>query len=212
MDVITGFVVEHAHHAHYIVFGCLMLAGLNVPISEDLLLIFSGALASTLVPENLVPLFVWAFLGAYISDWVAYWLGRRLGIAIFETRWFKGHTTRRRLRKVGRFYERYGVSTLFFGRFIPFGVRNCLFISAGMGRMHFGRFLLTDGIACVLSNSILFSLGYYFGKNHHALQNYLHTYNSLIFSVFVLVIGGVALRYIIGRRTRKRLAAHDDQI
>ena len=212
MDVITNFVAENAPHAHYIVFGCLMLAGLNFPVSEDLLLIVSGALASTLVPENVVQLFIWAFMGAYVSDWVAYWLGRRLGTALFQTHLLKGRATRRRIQRIERFYAKYGGLTLFFGRFIPFGVRNCLFMTAGMGRMPFGRFVLIDGVACLLSNSVFFSLGYYFGKNHRILQNYLHTYHFFLFAV-VLCIGVVLVTQgVWRRRARNRVAENDNSL
>lgn len=202
MEAILEFMVSNASHAHYIVFACLMLAGLNVPISEDALLLLSGALASA-IPDNTIPLFAWAFLGAYLSDWEAYWLGRRLGAAIFETRWLRGRANKRRLVRVGQFYKRYGVWTLFFGRFIPFGVRNCLFMSAGMGRMHFGKFALSDGIACLISNTLLFTGGYYFGKNYTIMQNQLHTYHLFIFCAFLLLAAILILQRTIHQ---KRLA------
>ena len=79
MDIVIQFLFEHAQYAHWIVFGALMLAGLNVPISEDLMIIFSAVLAATVVPENTYKLFLALFLGAYLSDWVCYWVGRRFG-------------------------------------------------------------------------------------------------------------------------------------
>lgn len=199
MDALAELVIAHAPNAHFMIFACLMLAGLNFPISEDMLLILSGALASAIVPENSVQLFIWAFLGAYLSDWEAYWIGRRLGPAIFETRWLKGRTNKKRLLRISQFYKRYGVWTLFFGRFIPFGVRNCLFMSAGIGRMHFGYFLLSDGLACLMSNAVFYSLGYYFGQNSSLLHEHLRTYQFSIFCVFLLVIAVLILRLSLKR-------------
>ena len=50
MEFLFSFIQENAHYAHWAVFTLLMLAGLNFPISEDLIVTVSGVLASTLVP------------------------------------------------------------------------------------------------------------------------------------------------------------------
>jgi len=188
MESIVDFVIQHASHAHWIIFSLLMLAGFNVPISEDLMIITSGLLSATVVPENTAILFLAVFLGSYLSDWLAYWIGRTLGRKMWTIGWFKRTIHPKRLIQTQNFYEKYGFLTLLIGRFIPFGVRNCLFITAGMSRMHFGKFILSDGIACALSNSALFFLTYALGRNYHALINSLKTFNIIIFSVFVVTL------------------------
>ncbi len=190
MDSIIQFLFEHAQYAHWIVFGALMLAGINVPISEDLMIIFSAVLAATVVPENTLSLFVAVFLGCYISDWVCYWIGRALGPKLWHISWFAKTFEKKRIAKIQSYYEKYGFWTLLVGRFIPFGVRNCLFLTAGLGKMHFGKFLLSDGIACILSNTVLFSLAYVVGKNYTSLISSLKTFNIFLFSAFVVAIIG----------------------
>ncbi len=184
MDLIP-FIVDHAQYAHWVVFGLLMLAGLNVPISEDLLIVISGILASTVVPENTLKLFLGVFLGAYISDWVVYWMGRYFGPKLWKISWFARVFHPKKLEKIERYYQKYGSVTLLVGRFIPFGVRNCLFASAGMGKMHFGKFLLADGIACFCSNMTLFLLAYFCGKNCSYFVKYA---NIVIFSLFLVAL------------------------
>ena len=44
MESIINLIIEHASHAHWIVFSLLMLAGLNIPISEDLMIITTGGI------------------------------------------------------------------------------------------------------------------------------------------------------------------------
>ncbi len=39
-----AFIFSHAYLAHWVIFGLFMLAGLNFPISEDLLIIAGGGL------------------------------------------------------------------------------------------------------------------------------------------------------------------------
>lgn len=193
---LTEFLFEHAEYAHWWIFGVLILAGLNVPVSEDLMLITSGVIASTMIPENTLKLFMGAFLGCYLSDWIAYWIGRGLGPKLWESRWFTSMVSKARFYQMKGFYHRYGFYTLLVGRFIPFGIRNCLFITAGMTHMHFGKFLISDGVACLISNTVLFTLAYTFGKNYESLLEYVRTCNLAIFAVFfvALVIAFIALK------------------
>ena len=202
MDTIIPFIFAHAQYAHWIVFGALMLAGLNVPISEDLMIIFSAVLASTVIPENTYKLFLAVFLGCYLSDWVCYWVGRHFGPKLWNIRWFAKTFEQKKIDKVHEYYAKYGFLTLLVGRFIPFGVRNGLFLTAGLGKMPFGKFLLSDGIACAFSNTTLFSLAYLAGKNYEALLASLKTFNIFLFGAFVIAIIG----FIWYKRKRKNAA------
>ncbi|MDF2576574.1 MAG: putative rane protein [Chlamydiales bacterium] len=195
-DHLVNLIHNNADYAHWIIFGALMLAGFNVPISEDLMLIISGVLASTVVPENTTKLFLGVFLGCYLSDWEAYWLGRLLGPKLWEIKWFSKMVPKERFEQVSRFYDKRGFLVLLIGRFIPFGVRNALFITAGMMKMHFGKFILSDGIACLISNSTLFYLAYTVGKNYDLLLEKVKTFNILIFSIFLIAITAFLIRKI----------------
>lgn len=188
MDTLIDFIIQHAPYAHWIVFSALMLAGLNIPISEDLMIIISALLAATVVPENTAKLFVAVFLGCYISDWVCYWIGRSLGRRLWEFKWFTKTVDPKKLEQIQSYYEKYGFWTLVIGRFIPFGVRNCLFITAGMGKMPFQKFLISDGIACICSNTVLFSITYSLGKNYTVLLQGLKFFNIALFTAFLVLI------------------------
>lgn len=205
MEALTEFIITHAGNAHYLIFGLLMLAGLNIPVSEDLMIIMSGMLAATVVPENLILLFTWTFLGCYLSDWESYWLGRLLGPRIWEWGWFSGRIRRGHVRRITLFYRKYGFLTLLVGRFIPFGVRNCLFITAGVGRMSFPRFMLADGLACFTSNFVLFTLAFSFGKNYHALYERLQTLNLYLFGL-VAALGCLGMLYYLWKQHAKQVA------
>ena len=195
MEELLQYIYQNAEHAHWIIFGLLILAGFNVPVSEDLMLITGGVIASTMYPENTAIIFACIFAGAYVSDWIAYWLGRLLGRKLLDISWFKRSFPEERLNKVQNYYDKYGFLTLLLGRFIPFVVRNLLFISAGFSRMHFGKFLISDGIACIISNSALFFLTYSLGKNYKVIFSYLATFDKVIFGVALFVIASLIFAY-----------------
>jgi len=173
----------------------LLLAGLSVPISEDVLIVVSALLAAK-HPDMLVPLFLGVYLGSYLSDLESYWLGRLLGPRLWGVKILSKLVTRRRVQQIGEYYEKYGTLTLLLGRFIPFGVRNALFLSAGLSRMNFTKFALVDWLACTTTNLLLFSLTYSYGER---VLGYLRQGNIVIFALFALTIGGV----IFSRKKRK---------
>lgn len=187
-EALLQFLQAHASHAHWYIFSALMLAGFNVPISEDLMIITGALIASTLVPENTVILFIMIFLGCYLSDWVCYWIGRRFGRKLWDMRWFTRTIPKKRIRSAQIFFEKYGFWTLLIGRFIPFGVRNCLFLTAGIGKMHFGKFIASDGIACLASNTTLFTIAFIMGLNYDTLIEFLKKFNLFLFGAAAVTI------------------------
>lgn len=187
MDSLISWITAHASIAHFAFFGLLMLAGFCVPISEDLVIISAAFIASTIIPENTWPLFIGVFLGSYLSDWEAYAIGRFGGPRLLKNKWFSRHISPVRVDKLSHFYNKYGFWTLLLGRFIPFGVRNALFITAGLGKMPFWRFIIADGIACIISNAALFSLAYWLGNNYTALFGALKIFNIVLFASAALL-------------------------
>jgi membrane-associated protein len=163
-EVLFQWLVSHSSAAPWIIFGLLVIAGFSFPISEDLLLILSGVLASTTLPEYTFHLFAAVFFGSYISDQIAYGLGRFFGPKIYARSWIKKE-------KLEKFCHHYGVLALCLGRCIPFGLRNGIFMSAGAGKMPFVRFLIVDGISCFCFCALLFFLSFECGKNYQELRS-----------------------------------------
>ncbi|MBS4167989.1 DedA family protein [Parachlamydia sp. AcF125] len=188
MEEILQYACSHAHSAHWFIFLLLMLAGFNVPISEDLCLLTAGTLASTCIPEQTLRLFVWVYMGCWLSASIAYWIGRRLGPRLYDIRWFNRILTPQRIARLHHYYEKFGIFTFIIGRFVPGGARNALFMTAGLGKMHYLKFLLRDGFACLISSSALFYLGYSFGANYAFLIRTFKTYNFIFISILASLI------------------------
>ncbi len=185
MEELLQFIQANIQYAHWIIFGALLLAGLNIPVSEDGMLFISGVLASH-YPDYLSRLFIGVYMGAYLSDLICYTLGRKLGPKLFEIKFFANMVPPERIDKIHKFYERYGIVTLLFGRFIPFGVRNGLFLSAGLGKMDFKKFALADLLACTISTTVFFSLYYHYGNT---VIDYVKKGNVVLFAIVAIAIG-----------------------
>lgn len=179
MEEILLWIQSNVAYAPFVIFGLLLLAGLNIPVSEDAM-IFISAILAVKNPENLKILFIGVYLGAYFSDLISYWLGRILGPRLWKIKFFAKMVTPEKISQVEKFYAKNGFLTLFFGRFIPFGVRNALFISAGFSKMNFAKFALYDFLACTVSCSSFFYLYYTYGET---VIEYVKKGNMVIFSV-----------------------------
>jgi membrane protein DedA with SNARE-associated domain len=200
MDAILTFICQNAHSAHWMIFLLLLLAGLNVPISEDILLLGAGAIASTCIPDHTLHLFLWTWAGCWISAWEAYWVGRLLGPKLYTIRWFSHVITPQRIERLHHYYEKFGIFAFIFGRFCPGGVRNALFMTSGLGKMPFSVFLMRDGIACALAASTIFYIGYCLGGNYKVIATYIAHFGTIILSV----VATVAITAIIVVWIRKR--------
>jgi membrane-associated protein len=177
-----------ATYVHFISFGLLLLAGFSLPISEDLVFIISASIAATIVPENTLYIFIGCFTGAYASDLIAFSIGRFAGPRVLAIPFVSKHIPGDRIFTITQYFEKYGAKTLFFGRFIPFGVRNVLFFTCGTIRMPYLRFMIIDFLALCVTSTILFSLGYHFGQNYDVIFPYLNRYKMIIFGVFIIIL------------------------
>ena len=201
MEHLTEIISHHAHSAHWYIFIAIILAGFNIPFSADLLILLAAVLAATIVPENTMILFLSVLVGCYLSAMCAYWMGRLLGSTLSRWSFFSKLVSPQRLTKIKHFYEKYGFLTLLLGRFIPFGVRNCIFMSSGMSKLHFGKFILMDALACTLWCSTFFYLFFTLGQNHEVVWHYLKTFNLLIFAAFSVTVIGL-IWYKSRKKTR----------
>ena len=204
IESIAQWLTVHGDQAPLFVFGLLLLTGFSFPLSEDVIVIASGVIAATVIPEKAIPLFIAVYLGSFLSDWIAYCIGRFLGTQLRKFRFFQEKLSSSRRKMISAFFQKYGFLTLFIGRLIPFGVRNSVFMAAGAGKMHFGRFLLSDGLSCLLFSSTVFYLSFRAGENYTQLHSSLRFFGFVAASVAVLsLIAGSIWFYLQRNQTRE---------
>ena len=182
MEEILTFIQAHVNYAPYAIFGLLLLAGLNLPVSEDAMIFVSAVLAAS-HPEHFTALFLGVFMGAYCSDLISYWLGRLVGPKLWRIKFVERMVSFDKIGKVQQFYDKYGIFTLIIGRFIPFGVRNAMFLTAGLSKMNFMKFALSDLLATTISCSFFFYIYYTYGPK---VIEYVQKGNAILITLFAL--------------------------
>jgi membrane-associated protein len=129
----------------------------------DSLLFAVGALAGMAnSPINLLGVIILLCACANCGDILNYFVGRRIGPAIFsgESSWL---LNKRHLQEAHLFYEKHGRKTIILARFVPI-IRTFAPFVAGIGQMPFPRFIgfsISGGVLWVV---LLTLAGYYFNQ------------------------------------------------
>ncbi len=162
----------------------------------DSLLFAAGALAAV-DAFNVVVLFVSLLAAAILGDTVNYWIGHYIGPRAFKmnSRLLKQEY----LEKAQGFYEKHGGKAIVLARFVPI-VRTFAPFVAGVGVMHYGRFLMYNALGGFLWVS-LFTFGGYFFGNLPFIRDNFH------FAVVIIVLISVIPIGIEFMRSRKAKAA-----
>jgi membrane protein DedA with SNARE-associated domain len=136
----------------------LLIAGLGVPIPEDIFIITGGVLAHR---NQTSPLFSLAVLysGVMVGDAIVYHLGSRYGEAVLRRKFIARLMTPARVERVRHYYARYGAVTVLIARNLA-GIRFPTFLMAGVSHMGFARFFFWDGLSALVSVPLWFWLGY----------------------------------------------------
>lgn len=101
------------------------------------------------------------FVAAILGDTVNYWIGSVIGPRIFKQAHVR-FLNKKYLEEAERFYEKHGGKTIIIARFMPI-IRTFAPFVAGIGKMHYGRFLSYNLLGGLLWVAIFILGGFYFG-------------------------------------------------
>lgn len=146
----------------------------------DSLLFAAGAFAA-LGSLNIFSLLVLLCVAAILGDTINYWIGHFFGEKLIANP--RIPIKKEHIEKTQKFFEKYGGKTIILARFVPI-VRTFAPFVAGVGKMHYGKFIsfnIIGGITWVL----LFTLaGFFFGNIPSVKEN---------FTIVILVIIGISV-------------------
>lgn len=200
---LESFVLSHSESAPFIIFFLLLLAGINFPISIDIVVILSAFLVATTLKHQIIAIYISLLLGTYLSAWISYWLGRLARKKLLRFQFVQNFFSQEKLNSLQQFYEKNGMLTLLIGRFIPFGIRNCLFLSTGFSKSSFKKFIVRDSLSCLIWVSVSYYSFLHISKNMHQLLYSIKKFQLALFLGFsVTVIGVVCYNLKKNRKTR----------
>jgi len=167
--VINDFIEEFTYLGIFIV---LFLGGLGVPVPEELPVLAAGALSHEGYLRSWVALPV-CILGVLVGDAVLYWVGHHWGERILDWSIVRRVLTEQREHVLLAAYRRHAAKTVFTARHVM-GLRAAAFLTAGIARVPFWKFILADATAASIGVPFGFSLAYFFTDQLGAILQDVH--------------------------------------
>jgi membrane protein DedA with SNARE-associated domain len=182
--------------AYLVVAVVIGVESMGVPLPGETTLVAAALLASQ---HHLKIEFVIlaAAAGAIVGDSTGYFVGRKAGRRLFERlgRRFH-HFSEDRIVRAEKYFHKYGVWTVFFGRFVAL-LRIFAGPMAGMLRMHYPRFLAANAAGGIAWSATIGIVAYKIGDNADRIFGRV--------SLWALVgIAAVAVALYVVRTVRKR--------
>lgn len=190
MEALQGF----ADHFTYLgIFAVLLLGSLGVPIPEEMAIIAAAVLGHAGIVRWWLALPV-CLLGVLSGDMVLYWVGRHWGEHVLNWRVVRLVLTLKREQWLNAAYRRHALKTIVTARHVM-GLRAAAFLTAGIARVPFWKFVVADAGAAALGVPLGFGLAYFFtdqitaiAADVHRVERWLALAGLLVLMV-VLVVG-----------------------
>lgn len=153
----------------------------------DSLLFVAGAFAAA-GSLNIATLLLLLSTAAFAGDTVNYWTGRYFGRKLVEHP--KVPVNQEHLDKTNIFYEKHGRKAIILARFIPI-VRTFAPFVAGMGEMHYRKFMYYNAIGGLLWVFGFTLLGYAFGNVPGVKENF----SAVVIAIIALSVVPFAIEF-----------------
>ena len=193
--------MEHAL-AHFLskftyvaMLAALAVAGVGVPIPEDLTLLLGGGLAARGVTE-FWPTLLCGYFGVLLGDVLIHHWGARMGPAAYRHKLVRRHLSIPRQEKLRAHFAKHGFLTVVVGRHAPM-LRAPIFFLAGASRLPLWEFLLADAISSAVTVPIVVALGFYFGEHLEDIKARLHEVEWIVAAA---AAAAVAIWLMVRRR------------
>jgi membrane protein DedA with SNARE-associated domain len=207
MSGFEEFVKEYAIYGYPVLFVGVLLENAGIPVPGETAVLVAGFLASSEGGGHffLPYVIVVTFFAAVFGDNVGFWLGHRWA----RPRLLSGRRflflTPRALAMAEGYFQRYGIWTIFFARFIT-GIRVIGAVAAGTANMSWPHFVAANAGGALLWSTFISLLGYFFGASWQLLHKWLGR-GGFALLAGVLILG--ALHYIFRHRGPPEVPGRD---
>jgi membrane protein DedA with SNARE-associated domain len=188
-------------YGYWGVFLLIALENIFPPIPSEVILTFGGYMTAqtNLTVQGVIAA---STVGSVFGAVILYQLGAAINVNKLEVvverygRFLR--LTKEDLYRADTWFDKYGIWTVFFCRFIPL-IRSLISIPAGMARMNFWLFISFTTLGTILWNTMLINLGARLGENWEVITDRMDHYSNYLYVVlFILFI------FAIGWRKKRR--------
>lgn len=188
IEWIKSFIQSHPDYAPLAIMLSIAIAGFNIPISADMMILVAATIAATILKGSFFKFYIAILAGTIVASYITYAQGRFIGTKLLKYSFMQKLFPQSRLEKISFYFTRYSWLTLIIGRFIPFGFRNCLFLTAGLSKMPFRSFALKDGVAATIWSISIYTGLYKLISMVDDVASVIKRFNLVIFIILGLSI------------------------
>ena len=184
----------------YLAIGLAMfLENIIPPIPSEIIMPLGGFFVYQ-QKLNFYVLIFWGLFGTIVGSMPWYYLGKLVNEKKLETFLekkgkFLGITSSD-LVKSKRWFDKYGVSLVFWGRLVP-GIRTLISVPAGMELMPLRKFLIWTTLGSLIWVTLLTYAGFVFGENYKIIEIYIDQIKYFVKPILVLIVLFFVIKFIM---------------
>ena len=204
-EIISDSVKDNPNIAYLVICFAMFLENIVPPIPSEIIMplggffVYQGNL-------NFYILVLFGLIGTVLGSLPWYYLGKFLNekkLANFvESKGKFLGITPKSLNKSKLWFDKYGVSLVFWGRLIP-GIRTLISVPAGIELMPFKKFLIWTSLGSLIWVTLLSFSGYVFGENYKIIESYIDSFKGIIKPVFIIIIVFFVFKFLKNIKVEK---------
>ena len=149
---------------------------------------------------NFYILVFWGLFGTIVGSLPWYYLGRlvnekRLSRFLDIRGKYLGITSND-LAKSKRWFDKYGVSLVFWGRLVP-GIRTLISVPAGMELMPLRKFLIWTTLGSLIWIALLTYAGYVLGENYKSIETFLIQIKYVVKPMLIIIFVYFVIKFFV---------------
>jgi len=197
-DYISLAVEKNSTIAYLTICLAMFLENIIPPIPSEIIMPLGGFFVYQ-QKLNFYFLVFWGLLGTVLGSLPWYYLGRlvnekRLANFLDKKGKYLGISSND-LNKSKRWFEKYGVSLVFWGRLVP-GIRTLISVPAGIELMPLRKFLIWTIFGSFIWVVLLTYAGYIFGENYPIIEIYLDQIKYVVKPILILIFLYFFIKFI----------------
>ena len=197
-EIISESVKENVNLAYFVICFAMFLENIIPPIPSEIIMPLGGYLVYQ-GNLNFYILVIFGLIGTVLGALPWYYLGRflnekKLASFVDSKGKFIGISSRD-LNKSKLWFDKYGVSLVFWGRLIP-GIRTLISVPAGIELMPLKKFLVWTSLGSLIWVVLLTFLGYVLGENYKIIESYIDNFKVFIKPIFIIISALLIFKYL----------------
>ena len=197
-EIISDSVNSHPNVAYLVICFAMFLENIIPPIPSEIIMPLGGFFVYK-GDLNFYILVIFGLLGTVLGALPWYYLGRFLNekklSKIVESKGKFLGITSKDLNKSKLWFDKYGVSLVFWGRLVP-GIRTLISVPAGIELMPLRKFLIWTTLGSLIWVVLLSLSGYIFGENYKIIEIYVENFKVFIKPLLVIISIFFILKYL----------------